>query len=151
MAEHFLFHHSVSPPGRELGHPHICLPCALPKDCLSSPLTAGGTGQREWNSSRILSHLSMDFPNDQPIQAFPITEGHAYIFSCHLGFVTKLSCWQVDCRESRLQRLRPPIPTASHLHDLGPSKLSPLSTYDVLDQRFPFLSSSSSSQRGRLF
>lgn len=43
----------------------------------------------------------------------PIMAGHAYIFLCHLGFVTKLSCWQGDCSESRLQRLRPPIPTAS--------------------------------------
>lgn len=80
-------HHSVSPPVREVGHPHICLPCTLP---LSSPLTAGGKGfpgQREWSSPKILSRLSMELPNGQPIPASHYGRTCLYIFMppwlCH--------------------------------------------------------------------
>lgn len=43
----------------------------------------------------------------------PILGGDAYAFLCQLDSVIRPSCWQVDCRESMLQRLRPPVPTAS--------------------------------------
>ena len=114
----FFPHRSVSPPGREEGPPHVCLPCALPEGCLSSPLPVGGTGfpgQREGSSPKISSTSPGRSPTTSPCQ-LPILGGDARPFSCHLDSVTRPLCWQVDCRESRLQRLRPPVPTASHSH-----------------------------------
>lgn len=145
-------HHSVSPPVREVGHPHICLPCTLP---LSSPLTAEGKGfpgQREWSSPKILSRLSMELPNGQPIPA-----SH-YGRTCLYIFMPPWLCHKTVMLAGVLQGEEAAETQATHPHcipftqqDLGPSKLSPLSMYDVPDQRFPFLSSSSPSQSGRLF
>lgn len=122
-------HHSMSPV-REVGHPHVCLPYAHPKDCLSSPLTAGGTGfpeQREWSSPKILSHLSMEFPNDQPIPA-----SH-YGRICLYIFMPPWLCHKIVMPAGRLQGEQAAEAQATHPHcipftwqDLGPSELSPL-------------------------
>lgn len=118
-------------------------------DCLSSHLTAGGTGfpgQREWSSPKILSHLS----NDQPIPA-----SH-YGRTCLYIFMPPWLCHKIVMQAGGLQGEQAAETQATHPHcnpwqDLGPSKLSPLSTYVVLDQRLPFLSSSSPSQSGGYF
>lgn len=148
-------HHSVSLLLREVGNSHICLLWALLKDCLSSPLTAGGTvfpGQREWSSPKILSHLSMEFPNDQPIPA-----SH-YGRTCLYIFMPPWLCHKIVMLASGLQGEQAAETQATHPHcipftwqDLGSSKLSLLSVYVVLDQRLCFLSSSSPSQSGGYF
>lgn len=140
---------------REVGHPHICLPCALSKDCLSSHLTAGGTGfpgQKEWSSPKILFHLSMEFPNDQPIPASHYGRTRLYIF------MPPWLCHKIVMLAGGLQGEQAAETRATYPHcipftwqDLGPSKLSPLSTYVVLDQRFPAVSSSSPTQSGGYF
>lgn len=108
-------HHSMCPPRREEEPSLVCVPCAPLKGCLPSPLPAGGTGfpgLQKARSPEILSHLPREIPQNQPMLV-SYSGRRCPCVSCQLDSVTRPSCWQAVCKESRLQRLRPPVPTAS--------------------------------------
>lgn len=129
-----------------------CLSALCPVEgCLSSPLPAGGTGFRglgEGSSPEVLFHLPREICPNQLLswKEMPM-DFHA---SFTLSPDPRAGKWTAGRAGSETQATCPrSIPLT--WHDLGPSEHSTLRTYNVPDQKSPFLSSSSPTESGRLF